>query len=121
MSQTIIPTSLVRWALVERLYPDDIADKVRQSLRVFHLAPDLYDSPGLKGPAKHAELLIKLAYWLAKGRLTAEQFREWAARIPAEDNGGWDIDLCAASHGSLLTNVLKMGVFIPLQEACLRG
>ncbi|HOO20905.1 MAG TPA: hypothetical protein PLJ99_06955 [Kiritimatiellia bacterium] len=121
MSQTIIPTSLVRWALVERLYPDDIAEQVRRSLRVFHLAPDLYDSPGLKGPAKRAELIIKLAYWLAKGRLTAKEFREWAERIPAEDNEGWDIDLCAASHGSLLTNVLKMGVFVPLQEACLRG
>lgn len=121
MSQALIPTATVRWAILEGKYPDDIASMAKDSLRVFHLAPALYDSPGLRGPVKHAELVVKLCYWLALGRLTPQEFREWAAKIPAEDNEGWDIDLCAHPHGSLLSNVLKMGLFFPLQEACLRG
>jgi hypothetical protein len=49
--------------------------------------------------------------------LTPAEFREWAAKIPPDDNAGWDVDLCAHPHGSLLTQVLKMGLFVPLAAA----
>ncbi len=117
MSHALIPTATVRWALLEGQFPDDIARMAKDSLRIFQIEPDLYDSPGLHGPAKCAELVVKLAYWLAEGRLTPAEFREWAAKIPPDDNAGWDVDLCAHPHGSLLTQVLKMGLFVPLAAA----
>ena len=75
--------------------------------------PALFDTPGLQGPLKHAELVVKLGYWLALDQMTAADFREWVERIPAEDNSGWDVDLCARRPGSALPHILKMGLHVP--------
>jgi len=113
------PTVTVRWALLEGRYPEDITRLAKDSLRVFLLEPKLYDSPGLRGSAKRAELIVKLAYWLAMGQLDADGFRRSVARIRLEDNEGWDVDLCARSSGYAPAAILKMGLFFPMQAVCI--
>ena len=117
MPLSTIPTATVRWALLENQFPEDIAHLARECLHTFQSDPSSYDCPELSGPRKQAELLLKLCYWLALGRLSLEQFREWAARIPPEDNEGWDVDLSHHAPDSVLPRELKLGPFCPLEAA----
>ena len=71
MHRTLLPFSTIRWALLNREFPDDIASLTQQSIHIFQVEPQLYDTPGLQGPVKRAELIVKLGYWLAVGRLSA--------------------------------------------------
>ena len=109
----------IRRAILDGRYPADIAQKIKDPLRIFLVEPSLFDQSGLQGSAKHAELVVKLGYWLAKGQLTENEFRIWADCIPPEDNAGWDVDLLPAAPGSPLRHVLKMGPLGTPSEACL--
>ena len=113
MNHTPKPIGTLRRIVLAGKLPEDIAEAVKEALRLFHAVPALFDTPNLAGPAKRAELIVKLAYWLVLGKLTAGQFRDWAARIPPDDNQGWDVDLEPESPGSHLPPVLKMGRFYP--------
>ncbi len=104
-----IHVKTIRRALLEGRFPEDVARRIKQSLRIFLIEPRLFRKPGLRGPAKQAELVVKLAFWLAKGQLSEEEFRTWADAIPPEDNAGWDVDLLRAAPGSPFRDVLKMG------------
>jgi hypothetical protein len=112
------PANTIRRAILDGQFPEDIAAMIKESFRVFQIEPALYDQPGLQGAAKHAELVVKLGYWLALGRLTGDEFREWTARIPPEDNQGWDVDLFPIQPGSVFPHILKMGRLFPFQEVC---
>ena len=109
----------IRRAIVDGCFPDDVAQTVRENLRIFVLEPALYDKPGLRGAAKHAELVVKLGYWLAKGQLSEKEFRLWADCIPPEDNAGWNVALLRAARGSPFRHVLKMGPLATHPESCL--
>lgn len=109
MHRTLLPFSTIRWALLNREFPDDIASLTQQSIHIFQVEPQLYDTPGLQGPVKRAELIVKLGYWLAVGRLSAAEFREWIEHIPPTDNCDWDVDLVPRRPGSVLPGILKMG------------
>ena len=113
MNHTPKPIGTLRHTILAGKLPEDIAETVKAALRLFHAVPALFDTPDLAGPAKQAELVIKLAYWLVLGRLTEAQFREWTARIPPEDNCGWDVDLESENPDSLLPWVLRMKCFYP--------
>ena len=119
MHHPLIPLSPIRHAILYRRFPDDIARQVMDNLRIFHVDPTLYDTPGLQGPAKHAELVVKLGYWLAVGRLTADEFRDWVVRIPPEDNRDWEVDLFSRRPGSVLPRILKMGPLVARPEPVL--
>ena len=103
----------IRWAIMDGKFAWDIARRVEESLAACEAQPALFDTPGLQGPLKHAELVVKLGYWLALDQMTAADFREWVERIPAEDKSGWDVDLCARRPGSALPHILKMGLHVP--------
>lgn len=113
-----MPLPTLQRAIWEDQLPEDIARTVQESLLVFQAEPTLYDAPGLQGPAKQAELIVKLGYWLAVGHLTADEFRKSADRIPPEDNCGWDVDLCPRRPGSVLPHILKMERLGPAPEIC---
>ena len=118
MHRTLLPFSPIRWALLNGRFPDDLAGITQQSLRIFQVNPSMYDTPGLQGPAKRAELIVKLGYWLAVGRLSAPEFRAWLERIPPVDNCDWDVDLVPRRPGSVLPGVLKMGpALAPLADS----
>ena len=119
MNQPLIPLSPIRHAILNRRFPDDIACQVITNLRIFQVEPTLYDTPGLHGPAKRAELVVKLGYWLAVGQLTADEFRDWVVRIPSEDNQDWEVDLFSRRPGSVLPRVLKMGPLFARPEPVL--
>ena len=108
----------IRWAIMDGKFAWDIARRVEESLAACEAQAALFDTPGLQGPLKHAELVVKLGYWLALDQMTAGDFREWVERIPAEDNLGWDVDLCARRPGSALPHILKMGLHVPSPPAC---
>ena len=72
----------------------------------------------MQGPAKHAELVVKLGYWLATGRLSVAEFRDWLARIPPTDNCDWDVDLVPRRPGSVLPGILKLGPFLAPPQEC---
>ena len=110
-----IPLATIRWAKANEKYPPDIVRHIEDSLGCFKGDPGLYDTPDLQGPAKRAELVIKLGYWLALGQLNTLEFRDWVERIPPEDNLGWDVDLCPPQPGSVLPRVLKMGLHAPVR------
>ncbi len=109
----------IHWAISLGRIPDDIAQRIQHALSPFRIDADLFDSENLRGPAKQAELIVKLGYWLAMGQLTDKEFRTWAERIPPEDNAGWDVDLLHAAPGSGIRHVLKMGPLATKPEACL--
>ena len=108
----------IRWAIVDGKIAWDIARRIEESLALCEAHAELFDTPGLQGPLKHAELVVKLGYWLALGQMTPADFREWVARIPSEDNQGWDVDLSARRPGSALPHVLKMGLQAAVRPAC---
>ena len=116
MTRTTRPFSSIRWAILNGEYSDNIARVIQHSLRIFQIEPRLYDSPGLQGPAKRAELVVKLGYWHAVGHLSACEFEDWVTRIPPTENRGWDIDLVPRQPGSVLPWILKMGPTFPLPE-----
>ena len=109
----------IHWAISLGKIPNDIAERIQNALSAFNANAALFDSPDLRGPAKHAELVVKLGYWLAMGQLTARDFRIWADCIPPDNNAGWDVDLLHAAPGSPFHHVLKMGPLVTHPEACL--
>ncbi len=109
MHRTLLPFSPIRWAILNGEFPEDIASLTQHSIRIFQADPLLYDTPGLQGPVKRAELIVKLGYWLAVGRLSVSEFRAWIDRIPPIDNCHWDVDLVPRRPGSVLPGILKMG------------
>lgn len=111
------PILTVQRAVWGRRFPDDVACTLEESLRAFQPDPSAFDAPGLCGPAKQAELTVKLGYWLVLGHLTAAAFRETVARIPVGDNGGWDVDLRPRQPRSALPRILKMECLAPPPEA----
>jgi len=112
-------TETVLDAIASGAVPEDIAQDLQQSIEVFKADTSLFDSAGLKGPLKHAEMMIKLGFWLAAGQLKVHEFRIWAACVPPHDNQGWDVDLLYSRPGSSLRNALKMGPIYTNPEACL--
>lgn len=82
---------------------------IKHSLRIFLVEPSLYDKPGLQGPVKHAELVVKMGYWYTLGLLKEDEFRTWADSIPPEDNAGWDVDLLHTAPTARFQRVLKIG------------
>lgn len=117
MNHFLEPINTVQRAIWGRRFPERIAQTLQESLRPFQTNPDWFDTPDLQGPAKQAELTVKLGYWLVLGHLTADEFEKSVARIPPVDNGGWDVDLCPREPHSVLPRILKMGRFGPPQEA----
>jgi len=109
----------IRRAILNGRYPAEIAQRIKNSLRIFLAKPSLFNLADLRGAPKQAELVVKLGYWLAKGQLTENEFRIWTDCIPPEDNAGWDVDLLRAAPGSPLRHVLKMGPLDTKSEACL--
>ena len=112
-----IHVKTIRRAILEGRFPEDIARRIKQSLRIFLIEPSLFCKPGLRGPAKHAELVVKLGYGLAKGQFGETEFRTWADSIPPEDNAGWDVDWLRAAPGSPARDVLKMGPWVAKPDA----
>ena len=117
MPQTHIKT--LRRAVLDGRFPDDVERTIKESLRIFLVDPSLFDKPGLRGPAKRAELIVKLGYWLALGQLTEKEFRIWADCVPPEDNADWNVELIRVATGSLSRNILKMGPLTADPESCL--
>ena len=115
----MIHVQTIRRAMLNAHYPADIAQRIKDSLRIFLAKPSLFNLADLQGEPKQAELVVKLGYWLAKGQLTDQEFRIWADCIPPEDNAGWDVDLLHAAPGSQMRHVLKMGPLDTQSEACL--
>ena len=111
--------SAIHWAISAGRIPDDIVRIIREGLIFFQEDDALYDSPNLQGPAKRAELVVKLGYWLAVGQLTEKEFRLWANCIPPENNAGWDVDLLHPGPQAQTHRVLKMGPLATEPEACL--
>ena len=109
----------IHWAISLGKIPDDVARWIRDSISVFQEDTAMFDSAELRGPAKRAELVVKLGYWLAMGQLTEKEFRLWADCIPPDDNAGWDVDLLHAAPGSTFRYVLKMGPLATHPDACL--
>ena len=109
----------IRWAIVDGKIAWDIARRIEESLALCEAHVELFDTPGLQGPVKHAELVVKLGYWLAMGQLTDKEFRIWVDCIPPDDNAGWDVDLLHCPNGSQTRRVLKMGPLASRPEACL--
>lgn len=109
----------LRRAVLDSRFPNDVERRVKESLRIFLVDPSLFDKPGLQGPAKRAELVLKLGYWLALGQLTEKEFRIWVDCVPPEDNAEWDVELIHAATGSLSRNILKMGPLNADPESCL--
>jgi hypothetical protein len=107
------------WAISTGQVPDDIARQLQKCLEVFQVDAALFDSDNLQGPAKHAELVVKLGYWLVTGQLQEQEFRTWADCVPPKDNAGWDVDLLHSPPGSQVRPVLKMGPICSSPEACL--
>ena len=109
----------IHWAISLGKIPGDIAERLQNALAVFHADTALFDSPDLRGPAKCAELIVKLGYWLAMGQLSEKEFRIWADCVPPDDNAGWDVDLLHCPNGSHTRRVLKMGPLASKPESCL--
>ena len=109
----------IHWAISLGKIPDDIVQRIQSALSVFRVDAELFDDQHLRGPAKQAELIVKLGYWLAMNQLTEKEFRIWADCIPPEDNAGWDVDLLHVSPDSQVRHVLKMGPLATQPEACL--
>jgi hypothetical protein len=109
----------IHWAITMGKVPGDIASQIQAALAVFRVVGVLYDSENLHGPVKHAELVVKLGYWLAMGQLTDKEFRIWVDCIPPDDNAGWDVDLLHCPNGSQTRRVLKMGPLASRPESCL--
>ena len=109
----------IHWAITMGKVHGDIANQIQAALAVFRVDGELYDSENLHGPVKHAELVVKLGYWLAMGQLTDKEFRIWVDCIPPDDNAGWDVDLLHGPNGSQTHRVLKMGPLASRPEACL--
>lgn len=112
-------TETVREAISAGTVPDDIVQDLHQSLEAFQEDTSLFDSAGLQGPLKHAEMVIKLGFWLTVGQLSEHEFRMWIHYIPPVDNAGWDVDLLYSRPGSALRNSLKMGPIHTHPDACL--
>ena len=115
----LIHVQTIRRAMLNARYPADVAQRIKDSLRIFLAKPSLFNLAGLQGAPKHAELIVKLGYSLAKGQLTNNEFRIWADCIPPEDNAEWDVILLRAAPGSPLRHILKMGPLDTKSEACL--
>ena len=109
----------IHWAITMGKVPGDIANQIQAALAVFRVDGELYDSENLHGPVKHAELVVKLGYWLAMGQLTDKEFRIWVDCIPPDDNAGWDVDLLHCPNGSQTRRVLKMSPLASRPESCL--
>lgn len=109
----------IHWAISLGKIPEDIAQRIQNALSIFRVEAELFDSQQLRGPAKQAELVVKLGYWLAMNQLTEKEFRTWADRIPLDDNAGWDVDLLHAAPDSSMRHVLKMGPLGTQPDACL--
>ena len=109
----------IHWAMSSGQMPDDIAQQIQKSLAVFKEDTALFDSENLQGPAKYAELVIKLGFWLVRGQLKEHEFGIWVAAIPPVDNRGWDVDLLNAEPGAGQRPVLMLGPIYSNMEACL--
>ena len=107
----------IHWAISLGKIPDDIVQRIQSALSVFRVDAELFDDQHLRGPAKQAELIVKLGYWLAMNQLTEKEFRIWADCIPPEDNAGWDVDLLPAAPGSQMRPVLRLGPLGTQSEA----
>ena len=117
MNILLEPIATVQRAIWGRRFPDDIAQALQESLQTFQAEPSSFDAPDLQGPAKQAELIVKLGYWLVLGHLTDDEFRKSVERIPPVENGGWDVDLCPREPHSVLPRILKLGRFDLSSEA----
>ena len=109
----------IRRAILNGRYPVDVAQRIKENLRIFLAKPSLFNLASLRGAPKQAELVVKLGYWLAKGQLTEKEFRIWADCIPPDDNAEWDVDLLCAAPGSQMRHILQMGPLGTQSEACL--
>ena len=107
------------WAITTGRISADIARQVQEAMAQFKTDTNLFDSAGLSGPMKRAELIIKLGYWLAREQLSEKEFRIWADCIPAEDNAGWDVDLLHSETGSHFRRMLMMGPLATQPASCL--
>ena len=113
----LIHIQAIRRAILNGRFPDDIAQKIKDDLRIFLAEPSLFNKSGLRGSVTREELTVKLGYWLAKGQLTEKEFRLWADCLPPEDNAGWDVDLLPAAPGSQMRPVLRMSPLGSQSEA----
>ena len=117
-SRTLCGT--ICWAIASGQMPADLARLVQDNLDRFRAAGEPFDSLRLSGPAKRAELIVKLGYWLAVGQLSEREFRLWSECIPDdEDNAGWDVDLLQAEAGPHFRRALKMGPLATRPTSCL--
>ena len=107
------------WAITTGRIPGDIARQLQDAIAMFKDDTNLFDSVGLSGPVKHAELIIKLGYWLSVGQMTEKEFRLWADCIPEDENLGWDVDLLHSEPGSPFQRTLKMGPLATRPASCL--
>ena len=112
-------TGPIHWAISLGKIPEDIVQRIHAALAFFRVDAEAFDSANLTGPAKQAELVIKLGYWLAMNQLTEKEFRIWADCIPPKDNAGWDVDLLHPDPDTQTRRVLKMGPLATDPEACL--
>ena len=113
----LIHIQAIRRPILNGRFPDDVAQKIKDDLRIFLAEPSLFNKSGLRGSVTRAELTVKLGYWLAKGQLTEKEFRLWADCLPPEDNAGWDVDLLPAAPGSQMRPVLRLGPLGTQSEA----
>ena len=113
----LIHIQAIRRAILNGRFPDDVAQKIKDDLRIFLAEPSLFNKSGLRGSVTREELTVKLGYWLAKGQLTEKEFRLWADCLPPEDNAGWDVDLLPAAPGAQMRPVLRMSPLGTQSEA----
>ena len=113
----LIHIQAIRRAILNGRFPDDVAQKIKDDLRIFLAEPSLFNKSDLRGSVTREELTVKLEYWLAKGQLTEKEFRLWADCLPPEDNAGWDVDLLPAAPGSQMRPVLRLGPLGTQSEA----
>ena len=114
-----VPAAAIQWAIASGKIPDDLSRQIQHHLQVFQAHPDWFNAPDLHGTAKCSELIVKLGFWLATDRLSADEFRFWADYVPPQDNLGWDVDLLGPEPGTLFPRILKMGPLYSDPDACL--
>lgn len=114
-----VPVAAIQWSISSGKVPADLARVVENHLQVFQKSPRLFNAPDLHGAPKYSELVVKLAFWMATGHLSPDEFRFWLDYIPPYENLGWDVDLLGPEPGTLFPRVLKMGPLFSRPDDCL--
>ena len=84
-------TAAINSAIAKGQIPDDIAKVLAECAEAIKGTELGFHTKALEGPARYAELVLKLGYWLAIGKLTPFRFRDLQATIPHTGNFGWDV------------------------------